>query len=136
MEMVRNSGFGCFFIIIENFISKFGRFGIRVYLRSSLVHVLLNDLVLTIAYGYKNWVPERWWTGGVRVHYGSKKCQDLGSSQNHLKGIAICLGALISNFWNIWTSIKLQNGRCKIIKKLVEHFLLLQFFDIYCLLKY
>ena len=54
MEMVRNSGFGCFFIIIENFISKFGRFGIRVYLRSSLVHVLLNDLVLTIAFGYKN----------------------------------------------------------------------------------
>ena len=44
MEMVRNSGFGCFFIIIENFISKFGRFGIRVYLRSSLVHVVLNDL--------------------------------------------------------------------------------------------
>ena len=54
MEMVRNSGFGCFFIIIDNFISKFGRFGIRAYVRSSLVHVLLNDLVLTIAFGYKN----------------------------------------------------------------------------------
>ena len=54
--MVRNSGFGCFFIIIENFISKFGRFGIRVYLRSSHGHVVLNDELFRA--DYRVWLQE------------------------------------------------------------------------------
>ena len=36
--------------------------------------------------------------GGVKVHYGSKKNQDVGNSRNNLKSVAICPGTLISHF--------------------------------------